>query len=53
VLVDGRYLDERRTVAIGFAPTGADAARRAIGLAEAASRAPSTRTDPTRRESRG
>jgi len=53
VLVDGRYLDERRTVAIAFAPTGADAARHAIALAEAASRAPSTRTDPTRRESRG
>jgi len=50
VLVDGRYLDERRTVEIEFAATGADAARRAIELARAAQRIPSTRSDPTLRE---
>lgn len=53
VLIDGRFLDERRTVAIEFAATGTDAARRAIELAETAIRAPSTRSDPTRRESSG
>lgn len=50
VLLEGRYLDERRTVEIEFAATGADAARRAFELAEAAAGAPSTRSDPTKRE---
>ena len=50
VLVAGRYLDERRTVEIEFAASGGEAARRAIELAEAAARVPSTRSDPTLRE---
>lgn len=50
VLVAGRFLDERETVEIHFAPSGAEAARLALRLAEAAAAAPSTRRDPTLRE---
>lgn len=49
-LVDGRFLDERGTVEIHFAASGAEAARIAVELAQAAAHEPSTRRDPTLRE---
>ena len=47
VLVGGRFLDERETVEIRFAASGAEAARIAVELAEVAAAAPSTRRDQT------
>ncbi len=50
VLLEGHFMDERRTVEIEFASSGAAAARRAVEKAEAAAGAPSTRSDPTMHE---